>query len=128
MTVCMSVSINDCNQCSLQYVWLPGGDWLVIHHILNISKEISQAIGIIYKLRPLMPLKVLKNVYYSLVYFHIIYVIEASGSAFKTGLEKILVLQKRAMRLMTFNDASQCYYYYCFIIVCSCVLNMIVFS
>ena len=35
----------------------------------------------------------------------IIYAIEAWGSAFKTKLEKILVLQKRAMRLVTFNDA-----------------------
>ena len=75
------------------------------HHILNISKEISRAIGIMYKLRPFLPLKVMRNVYYSLVYSHIIYAIEAWGSAFKTELEKILVLQKRAMRLMTFNDA-----------------------
>ena len=58
-----------------------------------------------YKLRPFLPLKVMRNVYYSLVYSHIIYAIEAWGSAFKTELEKILVLQKRAMRLLTFNDA-----------------------
>ena len=75
------------------------------HHILNISKKISRAIGIIYKLRPFLPLKVMRNVYYSLVYSHIIYAIEAWGSAFKTELEKILILQKRAMRLLTFNDA-----------------------
>ena len=75
------------------------------HHILNISKKISKAIGIMYKLRPFLPLKVMRNVYYSLVYSHIIYAIEAWGSAFKTELEKILVLQKRAMRLLTFNDA-----------------------
>ena len=57
-----------------------------------------------YKLRPFLPLKVMQNVYYSLGYSHIIYSIEAWGSAFKTDLEKILILQKRAMRLMTFND------------------------
>ena len=59
------------------------------HHILNISKKISRAIGIMYKLRPFLPLKVMRNVYYSLVYSHIIYAIEAWGSAFKTELEKI---------------------------------------
>ena len=47
----------------------------------------------------------MRNVYYSLVYSHIIYAIEVWGSACKTELEKILILQKRAMRLMTFNDA-----------------------
>ena len=57
------------------------------------------------KLRPFLPLKVMRNVYYSLVYSYIIYAIEAWGSAFKTELKTILVLQKRAMRFMTFNDA-----------------------
>ena len=50
-----------------------------------------------YKLRRFLHLKVMRNVYYSLVYSHIIYGIEAWGSAFKTELENILVLQKRAM-------------------------------
>ena len=34
-----------------------------------------------YKLRPFLPLNVLKNVYYSLVYSHIVYAIEVWGSA-----------------------------------------------
>ena len=57
-----------------------------------------------YKLRPFLTLNVMNNVYYSLVYSHIIYAIEVWGSAFKTELDKILILQKRAMRLMTFHD------------------------
>ena len=55
-------------------------------------------------MRPFLPLKVMRNVYYSLIYSHIIYAIEAWGSACKTELNKILTLQKRAMRLMTYND------------------------
>ena len=46
----------------------------------------------------------MKNVYYSLVYSHIIYAIEIWGSAFKSDLDKISILQKRVMRLLTFND------------------------
>ena len=46
----------------------------------------------------------MKNVYYSLIYSHIVYAIEVWGSAFKTELNKIFVLQKRVMRLLTFND------------------------
>ena len=57
-----------------------------------------------YKLRPFLPLKAMRNVDYSLIYSHIIYAIEAWGSSCKTELNKILTLQKRAMRLMTYND------------------------
>ena len=46
----------------------------------------------------------MKNIYYSL-YSHILYAIEVWGSAFKTELDKILILQKRAIRFMTYNDA-----------------------
>ena len=57
-----------------------------------------------YKLRPLLPLNVMKNVYYSLIYSQIICAIEVWGSAVKSEMTKILILQKRVMRLMTFND------------------------
>ena len=56
-----------------------------------------------YKLRPFLPLNVMKSVYYSLIYFHIIYAIEVWGSAFKTELDKILTLQRKVMWLMPFN-------------------------
>ena len=46
----------------------------------------------------------MKNVYYSLIYSQIIYAIEVWGSAVKSEMTKILILQKRVMRLVTFND------------------------
>ena len=73
------------------------------YHIVSLSKKISRAIGIMYKLRPFLSLNVMKNVYYSLIYSHTVYAIEVWGSAFKTELNKIFVLQKRVMRLLTFN-------------------------
>ena len=57
-----------------------------------------------YKLRDLVPLTVLVSIYYSLIYSHIVYAIEVWGSAFKTELNKILILQKRAVRLMLSRD------------------------
>ena len=45
----------------------------------------------------------MKNVYYSLIYSHI-YAIEAWGSACITELDKIFMLQKRAMGLLTYDD------------------------
>ena len=46
----------------------------------------------------------LKNIYYSLIYSHIVYAIQVWGSACDTELNKILVLQKKAVRMMTNND------------------------
>ena len=74
------------------------------YQISNLTKKISRAIGIMYKLRPFLPLNVMKNVCYSLIYSHIFYAIEVWGSALKTEFDKILILQKRVMRLMSFND------------------------
>ena len=37
------------------------------YQISNISKKISRAIGIMYTLRPFLPINVVKNVYYSLI-------------------------------------------------------------
>ena len=57
-----------------------------------------------YKLRQFLTIKVMKRVYYILIYSHIIYAIEVWGSACKTELDKILILQKRDIRLITYND------------------------
>ena len=43
------------------------------YHISNISKKISRAIGIMYKLSPYLHLNGLKNVYYSLIYSDIVF-------------------------------------------------------
>ena len=46
----------------------------------------------------------LKNIYYSLLYPHLVYATQVWGSACATEMNKILVLQKRALRIITFND------------------------
>ena len=74
------------------------------HHISTLAKKILRTVGIMYKLRPFLPLNVMKIVYYSLIYSQIIYAIEVRGSAVKSETTKILILQKRVMRLVTFND------------------------
>ena len=72
-------------------------------HIFNISKKISRSIGIMYKLRYYLKLKMLVNIYYSLVYSHLNYAVQVWGSACKTELNKLL-LQKKAVRMTTLND------------------------
>ena len=63
-------------------------------HILAVSKKISRCIGILCKLRQFVKMKMLKNIYYSLSYSHLVYAIQVWGSACSTEINKILVLQK----------------------------------
>ena len=72
-------------------------------HISSTTKKISRSVGIICKLRLCLNSSLLLTLYYSLVYSHLNYGIHSWGSANKTELEKILVLQKKAVRAMTGN-------------------------
>ena len=53
--------------------------------------------------------ELLKTIYYCLVYSHLSYGIHAWGSACESDLNKILVLQKKAARIMTGNQYFQIY-------------------
>ena len=76
-------------------------------HIDKISKTISRATGLLYKIRPFVNNKILKMLYYSLVYLHLNYVTEVWGSADSIHLNKIFILQKRIVRMLTLNDVRQ---------------------
>ncbi len=78
-------------------------------HISNVTKKISRSVGIICKLRSCLNISLLRTIYYSLVYSHLNYGIHAWGSACKTDIEKILLLQKKAVRAMTGNRWYQTY-------------------
>ena len=73
-------------------------------HISNVSKTISRNTGILCKLRTYLNPKLLKTIYYSLIYSYIIYGIQVWGSAGITLLDKVLIVQKRAVRIMTNNS------------------------
>ena len=46
----------------------------------------------------------MKNIYYSIIYSHIVYAIQVWGSAGKIKTDKILVLQKRTIRFISNKD------------------------
>ena len=74
------------------------------HHILHIASKISTSIGIIARLRHFVPLNTLQHIYRSLIQPYLLYGITAWGRADKTDRNKIIRLQKRALRLMFFCD------------------------
>ena len=71
------------------------------NHIDYISKKISKSIGIIYKLSKLkMPFKILKQLYYNLIYSHLSYNVCSYASTYDGHLNKLLLLQKRVIRII----------------------------
>ena len=56
--------------------------------IANVTKKISRGIGILAKLRSYLDPKLLRNIYYCIVFSHLSYGVEAWGSACSTDLKK----------------------------------------
>ena len=73
-------------------------------HITHLPKKLSRSIGILYKLRPFVNLKMMKNVYHVLFYSHLVYGIRVWGSACDSHIGTIQVLQKRVVKLMSYDD------------------------
>ena len=72
------------------------------YHITHITTKISKTIGIIARLRHLVPTSTLITLYRSLISPYLSYGIAVWGQAAQTYLNQILVLQKRALRLIYF--------------------------
>ena len=70
----------------------------------HISTKISKDIGIIARLRHLVPPITLLNIHPSLIEPCISYGLVAWGQAANAHLNEVVILQKRVLRLMYFSD------------------------
>ena len=73
------------------------------YHIGHITSKISKTVGIIARLRYYVPTSVLLRIYQSLIFPYLSYGIVVWGHAAQTYINQILVLQKRALRLIYFT-------------------------
>ena len=73
------------------------------NHITAISKKISRITGLMYRIRSFIDDKTLTMIYYSLMYPQLLYGIPIWGNADDTHLNTLLLLQKKAVRLITNN-------------------------
>ena len=71
-------------------------------HIDFIWHKISKSIGIIAKLRHYIPRQLLLSIYHTLITPYLTYGISAWGYCAKTHVNRLLILQKRAWRLIFF--------------------------
>ena len=65
------------------------------NQIDELTKKISRAVGVLYKLCPYVTPKILTSVYYAIVYPFLLYGVVVWGNANKVLLEPIHVLQKK---------------------------------
>ena len=72
-------------------------------HAHEVSKKISRGIGILSKLRHFVTNDILTQLYYSLVYPFLTYGLILWGNTYTTTLKPIVILQKKAVRIITFS-------------------------
>ena len=72
-----------------------------VNHIAHISNQVSKGIGILSKLKHIMPPKIMRSIYLSLVLPHLSYCSSIWSGTTKTNLNKLYILQKRAVRNIT---------------------------
>ena len=73
-------------------------------HVNNVCNIISRNIGMINKLKHFFPQTILKSLYYAIIYPYLSYGILAWGYASRTLTDRILLLQKKALRIICNTD------------------------
>ena len=77
------------------------------HYINELSKKLSRTLGLFYNIRHYAPLEILKQLYYSLFYSFASYGITVWGLTYNSLVQKLIVIQKKIVRVMTFNKIIQ---------------------
>ena len=75
--------------------------------INNVSKKISRSIGLLSKIRYFVLPNILIMLYYALVYPYLIYGVIVWGNTYQTNIKKVIILQKKAIRIITFSPFSE---------------------
>jgi hypothetical protein len=74
------------------------------HHITELEKKLSMAVGLLCKLRHYVDTKTLRGLYFNLFHSHLLYGSVVWGHASQDELKKLYRLQKRAVKIITFAD------------------------
>ena len=73
-------------------------------HIDELCKKLGRTVGMLFKIRYHCNKKVLRSLYFSLFESHLSYGLPVWGSAKQTLIQKLFILQKKAIRAITFSD------------------------
>ena len=70
-------------------------------HIRHICNKVSKSIGIIYRIRSLVPQSLLRNIYFSIVQPYFLYCLPVFAATYHVHLDPLVKLQKRAIRAIS---------------------------
>jgi hypothetical protein len=73
-------------------------------HINELSKKLSRAIGILYKIRAYTSQRIMISLYFAIFHSHLAYGLPVWGSANNKLINTIVLLQKKALRVITSAD------------------------
>ena len=79
------------------------------YHAQLVAKKIGRGIGILVKLRQYLNPQMLRNIYHCLVFSHLSYGIQVWGSANVSILNPLIILQKKAVRILANQQHVQIY-------------------
>jgi len=74
--------------------------------ISSLCRKLSQACGVVCKIRRFADIKILRSIYFSLFHSHLQYCIIDWGRAYTTVIRPVQVLQNRIVKYMTFNNRT----------------------
>jgi len=77
-----------------------------VENIDYIYNKVVKYIGIFYKLRNILPVTVLRTIYFAFVHPYILYGIEMYGSASISHLDKLCKLNNKLLRILKRRDLS----------------------
>ena len=69
-------------------------------HIKSMENKVAQSIGIISKLKHLLPIKTLLLLYYTIVHPYLLYGIQIWGNTYFTYLRNLIVLQNQVLHVI----------------------------
>ena len=76
-------------------------------HIGYVAKKRKRGVGVLSKLRYFTSIHILKKLYYALIQPFLVYGIIVWGNTYVTTLNPLLILPKRALRIMTFSKSDE---------------------
>ena len=74
---------------------------------IEITKKIKRSVSILSKIHYFVSIDILKNLYYSLIYPFLIYGIIAWGNTYRTTINPLYILQKKAVCIMSFSNFGE---------------------
>jgi len=74
--------------------------------ISSLCGKLSQACGVVCKIRHFADMKILRLIYFSLFHSHLQYCLIDRGRAYKTVIRPVQVLQNRILKYMTFSKRT----------------------